>query len=433
MLARAVTLNVIGQVGSLAVGFVGSILIARWLGPADRGLLGLIASTSGLAVAIAGLGWPLAVMYFASKRDASQGALLGDTLAFAALLAVVLVPLAWVFRSEIADLFGRGRGEWLWVAAAGLVPLTLLEYSVPNQLAGRLRFGLRNALVVVSKLAYLVVAIVLVGVLDLGVAGGVAALAVGSAVIAGGCLPYLVGLERPRIDLGVARGLVRYGRRVQIGTVFQLANYRLDVIVAQFFLPLEAVGAYLMAEILAELVIVLAGSFQTSVLPLVARADDEASAQRTMVASLRHHGVLAAAAIVANAFFGTAVILFALGPGYRQALTPFYILLPAVWFLGTGAVVGGLLRGHGRPGAASALSGATVAVTVALDLALIPPFGITGAAIASLCAYVVFGVASVVYLARSTGVGVRDLVVPTRADLALYRRIPRLRSAGGAA
>lgn len=429
MLARAVTLNVLGQLGNLAVGFVGSILVARWLGPADRGLLGLIASTSGFAVALLGLGWPLAVLYAASKRDASQGALLGNTIAFAIVLTVVLVPLAWIFRGALADTFGHGRGDRLWVAAAGLVPLTLLEYAVPCQLAGRLRFGLMNALRVISKVAYLVVAVLLVGLLHLGVAGGVAALAAGSLVIAAGCVPTLVRIERPRVDRAAVRELLRYGRRVQAGTVFQLANYRLDVIVAQFFLPLRAVGAYLMAEILAELVIVLAQSFQSSVLPLVARAEDEESALRTTTSSLRHHSILAAAAVAGNAVFGTCVILFALGPSYRGALVPFFILLPAVWFLGTGAVVGGLLRGMDKPGAASVLSGATVVATVVLDLALIPTVGIVGAAIASLVSYAFFGAVSVAYLSRRLGLPARALVLPTRADLALYRRLPQMGSA----
>ena len=32
LLARSVTLNILGQAGSLVVGFVSSVLIARWLG-----------------------------------------------------------------------------------------------------------------------------------------------------------------------------------------------------------------------------------------------------------------------------------------------------------------------------------------------------------------------------------------------------------------
>src|SRR5581483_6687944 len=103
MLARAVTLTVLGQAGSLAVGFVTSILVARWLGPADRGTLALMASSANFVLAFAAVGLPIAVMYYGSRPGVSHGALLGNTLVFAAVLAVVLIPLAWIFRAPIAD------------------------------------------------------------------------------------------------------------------------------------------------------------------------------------------------------------------------------------------------------------------------------------------------------------------------------------------
>ena len=96
------------------------------------------------------------------------------------------------------------------------------------------------------------------------------------------------------------------------------------------------------------------------------------------------------------------------------------ILLPGMWFLGTGTVVGGDLRGRGRPGLASAVAGIAVVVTVALDLALIPPFGIVGAAVASVAAYSVFGLVSLAVLSRVSGIPVRTLVIPTVADLKRY-------------
>jgi Na+-driven multidrug efflux pump len=97
-----------------------------------------------------------------------------------------------------------------------------------------------------------------------------------------------------------------------------------------------------------------------------------------------------------------------------------FILMPGMWFLGTGTVVAGDLRGRGKPGIASILAGITLVVTVALDLVLIPPYGVPGAAIASVASYVVFGLASLIVLSRVTKISVRTLVVPTRADFAVY-------------
>jgi Na+-driven multidrug efflux pump len=51
---------------------------------------------------------------------------------------------------------------------------------------------------------------------------------------------------------------------------------------------------------------------------------------------------------------------------------------------------------------------------------LIPPFGVIGAAVASLIAYTVQGVLSLAVLSRVSGLPVRTLVVPDRDDLRAY-------------
>ena len=104
MLARAVTLNVSGQVGGFAVAFFSSIVLARLLGPADRGLLAVMVVGSTVALALAGAGLQAAAQYYGSRRETSQPALLGNNLAYGVLLAAVFVPAFWLARGPIADL-----------------------------------------------------------------------------------------------------------------------------------------------------------------------------------------------------------------------------------------------------------------------------------------------------------------------------------------
>jgi O-antigen/teichoic acid export membrane protein len=419
VLGRSVFLNIIGTVASLLIGFVASVLLARWLGPTDRGLLALMLTIAGLGMTLASVGLPLAVMYFASRK-ASPGALLGNSLAFAAFLTILFVPSAILFHEQIANAFSRGRGGMLWALAAVLVPLTFLDWTTHNQILGRLHFGLFNILIVLSKILYLVTIAVLVGVFGGGVAGGLLATAAGSLVMIGGSLPAILKLERMRFDRGLFRDLISYGRNVQIGTLFQTLNFRFDIIVLQFFRPLKEVGYYVVAQLIAELVITSASAFQSSVQPLVAHYQGDDRQRSTTVNALRHHGILALVATVGNAVVGPLIILFAFGPGFRAAVFPMLVLLPGMWFLGTGTVVAGDLRGRGRPGLASMLAGLAVLVTIALDLALIPLFGVLGAALASVVAYVVYGLISLVAISRESGIAFSELVIPTRADLALY-------------
>lgn len=425
MLARSVSLNVAGRVTSLALGFVASVLLARLLGPADRGLLGLMLSASTLALAVVGVGVPLAVTYYASRRDSSPGALLGNSLLWTVAIAAILVPAVWVFHEPVADAIGRGRGGETWALAAALVPITFLDWTTHNQLVGMLRFGRYNALVALSKVVYLLGVAFLLAVLGLGVTAGLVATALSSAVMVLGSIGPILAEERPRLDLAIMRRLMRYGVRVQMGSLTQIANTRLDVVILQFFRPLSDVGYYVVAQSIAELVLTLGAAFQTSVLPLVSHYEGDDRQRATSVASVRHHGILAGVAVLGNAVFGTLILLFAFGEEFHPAVVPMLILLPGVWFLGMGSVIQGDLGGRGRPGLSSALAAVAAVVTVGLDLLLIPPYGVTGAAIASVVAYAIYGGSSLVALSRVSGIPIAELIVPRRADFAAYRRILR--------
>jgi O-antigen/teichoic acid export membrane protein len=436
VLARSVSLNVAGRVVSLGLGFVASILLARLLGPSDRGLLGLMLSASTLTLAVTGLGIPLAVTYYASRKDASPGALLGNSLVWTLLIGAVLVPAVWVFHRPVADAIGHGRGGEVWVVAAALVPLTFLDWTAHNQLIGMLRFERFNVLIAASKVAYLLGVAFLLAILDLGVTAGLVATGLSSVVMVLGSLGPILAAERPRVDLAVGRRLLRYGTRVQVGSLLQIANTRLDVVILQFFRPLSDVGYYVVAQSIAELVTTLGLAFQTSVLPLVSHYEGDDRQRATSVASVRNHGILAAFAVLANAAFGTAAILLAFGSEFEPAVVPMLILLPGIWFLGMGSVIQGDLGGRGRPGLSSALAGLAAVATVGLDLLLIPPFGVVGAAIASVVAYAIYGTASLIALSRVSGIPVRELIVPRRSDFARYaqalRSLPgRLRATRG--
>ena len=102
------------------------------------------------------------------------------------------------------------------------------------------------------------------------------------------------------------------------------------------------------------------------------------------------------------------------------------IILPGIWFLNAGTVVNASLGGRGRPGLTSMLSGIALAVTLVLDLLLIPPFGVIGAAVASVCAYTVYGTAALIVAGRIMGIAPWRLVKPVRADFRVYSQAARL-------
>ena len=318
LLRRFVALNVAGTATTTLIGFGTSIALARWLGPANRGLLALMFSVSWIALMLGGIGVPWATIYLSAKPEASPAALFGNSLLHAGVLAAVLIPAAALLQQPLSDAFGHGHGGEAWVLAALLVPVTFLNWTTHGQLQGMLLFGRYNLLNVLSKVAEALCILILLGVLGLGVGGGLIACIAASVVMVLGALRPILASGRPRFQARLMGTMLRYGVRVQVGSIFQTLTSRLDLVILQFFQPLAQVGYYTVAQIIAEVVLQLAGAFQSSIMPLASRYADHEQRQATASAdSARHYGILAGVGLLAVAAAGPLVIRFLYGSRIR--------------------------------------------------------------------------------------------------------------------
>jgi O-antigen/teichoic acid export membrane protein len=101
------------------------------------------------------------------------------------------------------------------------------------------------------------------------------------------------------------------------------------------------------------------------------------------------------------------------GDQFNSAVRPAQILLVGMLFSAAAGVATGYLYGRGRPGRNSLALAVGLIATLVLDFALIPPYGATGAAVASCVAYLLGDGLLVVLLLRTSR---RDLA---HADTAL--------------
>ncbi len=141
----SVAASAVGIIGStvvsLVIGYIASIVLARSLGPAGRGLVAVIQSDVVMVISIAGLGTPTAITFFASRRTRFQPALSGFALIYAAALGV-LAALAVLFGGGwLAEHQGKGFDRAPVVARGSADPADVLRVlrREPAQRAPRLR------------------------------------------------------------------------------------------------------------------------------------------------------------------------------------------------------------------------------------------------------------------------------------------------------
>lgn len=400
----------------LAGTFLTYVVIARALGPDGRGVVAVLQTDAVIVASLLGLGVPWALFYYAGHTREPQPALLGISLVHGAALAVAAVGLGVLLGPTLAQAQDLPDDLTLFVVAAVLVPATFLEYAYLDMLRGHRRFRLANGIVLAGRGLGLVATLVLVTWLALGVRGALIALVAGSIAQVLAALPVLasrgVGLSR-----SVARQVRRYGLRVQGASVSRLLSRRLDIVILSLFAPSAVVGHYAVAQSLAELALLVPQAFGLAVSPLITSRE---AGPRLTHRLIRVNGAVALVVVAALAATAPWSVVLAFGEDFEPAVVPLLILLPGLWMFACGELVSHVLAARGRPGTASLLSALQAVLTIALDVVLIPAYGIHGAAAASAVAYCAYGVASVVVIGRHDGVAPARLLLATPREVRAY-------------
>jgi O-antigen/teichoic acid export membrane protein len=409
----------------LACGVITGLISARSLGPTGRGQLAAITVWASTFLYAGTLGLAEAVVYFAAAEPALRARIWMTAQVGAVILGILITAAGWV----LIPLIFSGGGD---PAVVGWIQWFLLLFAVPClsslcacswlQGAGRLgAFNVSRTLVhVVNAIAFLILLLAR----DSSVWHFASALLIGNAatwLVAGALGPWRsVGTEGPSLQL--ARRMLHYGLRVQIGNWSNAMNVRLDQLLLSLFAPAASLGVYVVAVTYANVIMTLPGSAALVMLPEIVSEHREGRSSACLTQWYRRllWTTVTGCAVVAAS--GAYLLPLLFGQAYDEAVPLLVILGPAAVLLGMNQIVSTAFDGIDRPQIGSAAELVGLVVTAVSLVALLPRFGMYGAAIASLVAYG----AGHVYLLRQAvtvfGGDFRSLCIPTSGDVqAMWR------------
>jgi len=205
-----------------------------------------------------------------------------------------------------------------------------------------------------------------------------------------GALALLVVLQRMgvalpvRVDRDEVRGALKDGWPLVLHATLAMLSFNADLIILRFFRDTATVGQYAVAYTLVSYLANLGGAFAVSVLPALSRERGEhpetASVYR---GALLYAAALALPCAVGGWILAPGIIALVFGRGYEpagQALTVLIWTIPAIWLR---FVIQMALVGRGRQDLVLRATMFGAAAAVALDLLVIPRWGIMGAAVVS--------------------------------------------------
>jgi O-antigen/teichoic acid export membrane protein len=417
--ARLFWAQVVGNAGL----FIALLLLARALGPTGRGTIAFITVASKLVAWIARFGISEATVVFTAQRMRSRPALLTNLLAFSTLAGCAGAGVVCGGLAVAPSLRPPGIGTVELVAlAAGIVAATLADSGYQFVL-GCSRFRL-HALVTTSTAwlyAVLIAALWIAGGLSAADAAFAwAGIHVIRAAVLFGTSAARVGLQGPRIALLVES--MRFGLRAWIGTFADALNFRVDQILVAVLASEAALGHYAVAVNASEILLYLPAGAATALLPVIAGSAPELRYARTLDA-FRSVALATTASVVLAAVAGPLLIPLVFGASFRDAVTPFLLLMPGIVGAVALAVFTNALVASALPGRSSLGPLASLVTGVALDVALIPPFGAAGAAAAASAAFLVGGGVALLVYRRQEPFSWRALAVPQRRDVDLLRAL----------
>jgi O-antigen/teichoic acid export membrane protein len=234
-----------------------------------------------------------------------------------------------------------------------------------------------------------------------------------SALYCARLVPFSFGFDRTLFS-----EMIRYGGRVYLSCLLAFLVIRSDMLLVNYFLGTGEAGVYSIAVQIADTILLLPVTIGMILLPRIAGTADEEKDQVT-ARVLRHTAILLGGLCLAAGIAVGPVVRLLYGPAFAGAIPATLLLLPGILALGLNGVLMNHFGGRGMPPVTAWAPLLGLVLNVTLNLAMIPRYGIAGAALTSSLAYGLMFAVSLTAFRRGGRVTFRESLLFGGDDLRL--------------
>lgn len=378
-------------------------LYTTYLSTGDYGRIETLIAASTVAVIVLRMGISTAFFrfYFDSKDAAYRTLLVRTSFWFTMTMATAGLVVAIVLAGPIADALRLGDHENLVIATA----IGFWAQMNYEQLTSLFRVEERSVAFLAASLANIAITIgatlVLVVALDQGPIGVIVGNFVGTLTV------YLVLLGYRRYQLGLQfdrellRAMNRFGMPLVPSALALWAINFVDRVFLAHYKDQAEVGVYSVAVRVSSAIVFLMVAFRTAWPAFAYSIEDEREARRTYAFVLTYVAYVTCWASAALGLLAPWVVhVLARNPGFHRASDAVALLsfAGAAYAAYTVMAIG---SGRARKTRLNwVISGCAAALNVVLNVVLIPPYGMVGAAISTAAAYVALLAGMILYAQR---------------------------------
>lgn len=401
-----------------------TIAIARVLGPSGKGAYSLILLVPTLLFTLGNLGINISNVYFGGKQKYSWTEIASNSLILALALgfsiAIAFLMYFFIFEpSFLKELEPRSL-----VLATLMLPVNFLFIYFRYILLGQNRIKEFNLVGLASSSALLALIFLILFAFQGEVFGAILATAGAALITTILCILLVRRVTKITWSFHPAlfKDSLKFGIKGYLGNVIQFLNYRLDMLLVNFFLSVAFVGYYTIAVSFAEALWYFPSAVGTVIFARTSGVSTE-EANRFTPRVFRNTLFLTTLAAVALFFLSKSFVLLLFGSAFLPAIQPLKILLPGVVALGSTKVLTNEIVGRGRPIINTIAAGVSLIINILLNILLIPAMGISGAALASTISYSVTSIIVFIVFIRISHNTTFDTLIIKPEDLRVYAQL----------
>ena len=379
-------------------------LYTAYLEPDDLGAVGVLIALNAVLVTIlrGGVSSAFFRFWFDSKEPARQRTVLRTSFWFTMGMATLGLVAGWALAEPIADALSLDGDEWL-VRAQFVALWAQMNYE---QLTAVFRVEQRASRFLAASLANVAITIAATVVLVVGFDKGALGVIVGNFTGTLAVYLALLGFRREQLGLELDRPLLRAMQRfgwplVPSALALIAINFSDRIFIARLA-SLAEVGKYELGVRIASAMVLLLTAFRMAWPGFAYSIEDEEEAKTTYAFVLTYLVALASWAALGLGLLAPWIVQIlaprneAFWPGER-VVAP--LAFAAALFAGYIVVSIGIGRTR-RTGFNWVVTGTAAAINIALNLVLVPEYGMEGAAAAALVAFAVLFLFMAAYAQR---------------------------------
>jgi O-antigen/teichoic acid export membrane protein len=424
------------------MGMISGVILARQLGPHDRGILALVLLLPSTVVTIAKLGITQSTVYVINRRKFPVERVAGNVVELSLILGCASAVLVWLLRDGLLATVMRPVPVWALALALTRVPLLLLDNYLYGVMQATARFSLYNTRLVAGEALRLVLVVITVGILDGGLVAAVVLYTFVNTVV---ILSFLLAMRREigfsfALDWSLLREQLAFGLKSWVQTIAAHLLLRIDLYMVSYFLGAAETAFYALALHLTEMVLEIPQAVGLVLFPRLASLPKN-EVHLLTARTCRRMILVTVPCAFALALLGPYVITLWYGAPYAPAGAPLPWAAVGVVMMSLYVIVTRDFTSRNRQQVNITAGVLALAANVTLNLFWIPAYGIVGAAAATAVSYTGACLLLLIFYAIESRVSLVDVVIAQPEDLRYFRelaerafvRARRLVTAGSAA